>query len=277
MVYTVGWLGRQRLRGAVAWDYLRPVRRLAKGYSWAIGWPLIVRGFDYTMKGLGKAIDGVEWTAHAGVEVAKGTFAMTAKPISRTAWSRLVAIKRLALWDVPLAAASAVIRTPIAIAKSPLEMVRGVRDAIFGNKEEGTKSLVGNTKDILNSISQFKFLDALSSTRKAITDVILPPFARPLKQIFAPSYNLVNTAVGAELQTVSAIRKGITDDIPGGYRRIVNSGSVASAKMAEVHARRAAIRAAYEKEEEERKAALKAQVAEARGEGGGAAKGGGMG
>jgi hypothetical protein len=119
-------------------------------------------------------------------------------------------------------------------------------------------------------------MDTLRNTRKAVTDVLLPPITQPLKPILRPSYEWAGTALGAELQTVSTARRAITDVIPNGARRIMNAPAVASAKVAERRAQRAAIKAAAEQEVAERKAALKAQVAEAKGEGGGPAAAGGM-
>lgn len=212
------------------------------------------------MKGLGKAVDGVEWAGHAAVEGTKGALEMTVKPPARLAWSRLVSIKRFMV-DVPFASIGAAFRTPIALATSPRETIHGVREAIG--------SIPRNVTDIFNSIKQFKLWDAIKSTRRAITDVLLPPITRPAKSVLTPAYDLAKTIVQAEGQSVVAARRGI-DDVFGGWDRIKNAGTVASAEMAQIHQDRDILKAADDQEKAEKKASLKAAVAASRGESGGA-------
>ena len=257
--YMAGKLAEWKLKTLVAWDYLNPIRKAAKLYSWAFGWPLIVKGADLGMKGLGKVADGAEWSAHTALEGVKGTYEMTAKPLWMLGWSRMVAIKRM-LIDVPLATASAAIRTPIAIAKSPFEMVLGVRDAI--------KSVPQNAMEIFNAVRQFRLGDMLSHTRKAITDVLLPPITRPLTPVLAPAVNIAGTAFGAEWQTVSTARTAITEVIPGGFNRIRQAPATASAELAVIREERLARKMAVQKEREAKREALRAQIAEAKGEAG---------
>jgi len=257
MVYELNWLAKKQFQWKVFASYMRGPKKLLGMYSWAFGWPLIKKGFDYTVKGMNAAVDGIEWTGHTLKEGALGALQMTAAPLAMLAKSRLTTIKRF-LWDVPIATASAAIRMPIAIAKSPFEMVKGVRDAIV--------SVPNNVSEILNSVMELKIGDTLNNTRKAITDVLLPPITKPFAPILAPAGHLVSVAAGAELQTVSEARHAITNVIPTGARRVWNAPSTATGIMAEKQAEREAQKEVLEKEREEKKKALEAAIAENKGE-----------
>lgn len=262
MVYELNWLAKKQFQWKVFDSYMRGPKKFLGMYSWAFGWPLIKKGFDLTVKGMNAAVDGIEWTGHTLKEGALGALQMTASPLAKLAKSRLTTIKRF-LWDVPIATASAAIRMPIAMAKSPLEMVKGVRDAIV--------SVPHNVSEILNAVMELKLGDAMSNTRKAITDVLLPPITKPFVPILAPAGHLVSVAAGAELQTISEARDAITNVIPTGARRIWNAPATATGVMAAKQAEREAMKAALAKESEEKEKALEAAVAENKGE---ATKGG---
>ena len=238
-------------------SYFSPLKRAAKLYSWAFGWPLIVKGADLSMKGLEKGLDGTQWAGHAGVEAAKASYEMTAKPfVVIPAWASLVAIKRF-LVDLPIATFSAAIRTPIALATSPLHMVSGVRSAI--------SSIPKSYEALKNSISQFRIGEIMGNTRRAITDVLLPPVTIPGKAVLGPVYNMVNTALGAKLQILSRMREAVTEVIPGGWNRMKNAGNVASMKLAVNQQARFARRAEKAAEKQQRQEAIDAYIAESRG------------
>lgn len=262
----INWFAEKRLQAAVVWDYLRGPRKLARLYSWGFGWPLIEKGFDYTVKGMDAAVDGAYWLGQTATEVGKGALQMTASPLLMLAKSRLTMIKRM-LWDVPIATFSAAIRTPIALARSPLEMIRGVRDAIV--------SVPKNIGEIYNSVTELKLGETLNNTRKAITDVLFPPITRPLKPILAPAGHLIGTAAGAELQTVGVLGQIVTHTIPEGGQRIWHAGETASGRLAERRQHIEEAKAVLEKEKAEKEAALQAHIKSSRGEGGEGGGGGG--
>ncbi len=216
----VGWLAGKKMLLSVGWKYMLPLRKMARVYSWAFGYPLAAKGANLAMKGLGKVMYGGEWAAYTALKGAEGAAQMTVAPIAMLAHSRLVRLKRY-LWNVPISTVSAAIRTPIALATSPREMALGVRDAI--------KSVPRNAMEILNSVRQFRLMDTLHNTRKAVTDVLLPPIARPVKSVLSSAYKLASTIFGAEWQTVSTARRAVTEVIPDGARKIWHAP--ASAKV----------------------------------------------
>lgn len=262
----LNWFATKRLQASVFWDYMRPLRRVAKIYSWGLGWPLITRGADATMKLLGRGVDRVEWAGYVASESAQGAFQMTATPLGMLVKSRLEMVKNF-LWDVPIASFSAAIRTPIALAKSPFTMISGVRDAI--------KSVPGNVKEILNSVSQFKLMDTLKNTRKAVTDLFLPPFTKPAKSVLTPPAQLGGAVVKAHMLTPVAAYRAATEVIPEGFNRIKNSTATADAIMLEKARVRAAAKAVLETEKEANKEAWEAQKAESIGRAADGGKGGG--
>jgi len=246
----------KKLQARVFWDYMNPVRKGARMYSWLFGGPIMVKGAKLGYTGLEKAVEGAEWTKNTTIEGVKGLYETTISPFLMLAKSRLVMVKRF-LWDVPLATVSAAIRTPIALAKSPLEMARGVRDAI--------RSVPGNAKEVFNAVRNFRLGDAIGATRKAITDIILPPITKPLAPIVTPSAKVVGEAFDAEWQTVTTLREAIGERIPGGARRIWNAPKESSAMLARAKAERAARRAALLKERDEKDSQIQQAIAKERG------------
>lgn len=218
------------------------------------------------MKLLGRGVDRVEWAGYVASESAQGAFQMTATPLGMLVKSRLEMVKNF-LWDVPIASFSAAIRTPIALAKSPFTMISGVRDAI--------KSVPGNVKEILNSVSQFKLMDTLKNTRKAVTDLFLPPFTKPAKSVLTPPAQLGGAVVKAHMLTPVAAYRAATEVIPEGFNRIKNSTATADAIMLEKARVRAAAKAVLETEKEANKEAWEAQKAESIGRAADGGKGGG--
>lgn len=251
LVY-IGWLAQKKMVAAVGWEYMRPLRKVARVYSWAFGWPLITKGADLAMKGLDKTIHGAELAAHTALEGGKGVLQMTAEPIGRLVYSRLVALKRF-LVDVPIATVSAAIRTPIALAKSPLEMIRGVRSAI--------SSVPGNVGEIFNSIREFSLMDTLRNTRKAVTDVLLPPITMPVKPIFTPTYELGKTIFDANWQTVQTARSNLTQVVPNGARKVWNAPNAATVTVNAKRAERAAAQAVIDEEKKAKDDAWRTKVA----------------
>ncbi len=255
-MYEVGWVGRQKLRAAVAWDYMRPLRSASRMYSWAFGWPLITRGADATMRAGQWTVDRAEWAGRTAVEAGKGVFQMTASPLIQLGYSRLVAIKRT-LWDTGWDAFKAVIKTPIRLATSPLEAARGVRDAVQG--------VFTNGQELAKSLAQLKLRESVTSTRDMVGS-LLKPITRPARSVIAPTALALSTAFGAQWQTVSTARNAITNTIPQGFDRIRNAPQVAEAHMAEKRAIIAAKKAVLEQEKKEKADALKAKVAAEKGE-----------
>jgi len=243
-VHAGGWLAQKKMALSVGWEYMRPLRKMARIYSWAFGWPLVTKGAGLVMTGLRKAMYGGEVAAYTALEGTKGALQITVEPVARLAYSRLLAIKRF-LWDVPIKTVSAAIRTPIALATSPRETILGVRDAI--------KSVPRNAKEILNSVRQFRLFDTLSNTRKAITDVILPPITRPMKPILAPAYDLSKTIFHANWQTVETTRDNITKVVPDGARRIWNAPGTAKGIVDANQEKRLAKLAIKQQEKQEKK------------------------
>lgn len=213
-VYLLGWVKSVPSYGRLAWDKLRPVRKFSKVYSWTFGGPLIWKGAKYTWKGMEKAVDAAEIGMHTGIEAAKGSAKMIGGLPARTAYSRLVMLKRM-LWDVPAASFSAALRTPIAIAKSPLEAASGVRDAI--------KSIPGNLKEFYDNALNFRLGGMINSVRKGIKDVIYEPIARPIRPIIRPSADVIRQGIGAELQTIDQVRMAVRETIPSGYNQFRGS------------------------------------------------------
>lgn len=263
----MNWLATQKLRAAVAWDYMRPLRSGARMYSWAFGWPLITRGADATMRAGQWTVDRAEWAGRTAVEGAKGAFQMTVSPFIQLGYSRLVAMKRT-LWDTGWDAFKAVIKTPIRLATSPLEMARGVRDAVEGTFNSG--------KELTKSLFQLKLGDAVGHTRDALGS-LLKPITRPARSVIEPTAVALSTAFGAQWQTVSTARNAITNTIPQGFDRIRNAPQVAEAYMLEKRAIIAAKKAALEQEKLEHEEALKAKIAADKGEDGAPPSGGGAG
>ena len=249
-------LASMQLRGAVIWDYMMPLRRMARIYSWAFGWPLIVKGADYTMQGIRKVGDGIEWSGNVAKEAALGTTRALVAPPAMLAKSRLTMVKRM-LWDVPIATASACIRTPIALALSPFRMIQGVRAAIA--------SIPKNASELLHSVANLNVMDALKNTRKAITDVLLPPISKPLMPVLAPAGHLANVAIGANTQTIDEFVKGL-GVAREGFQQVWDGPAVASARLHESQAVAQTNREANAKEKAAKKAAMAAKVAEDKGE-----------
>ena len=252
----MNWFAKKKLEASIFFDYLRPVGKVLRWPLLPVTWPLKKMGqLSYT--GLKKSTEGVQWTAHATRESVAGVFKAGVSPWLMLAKSRLVTIKRF-LWDTPIAAMSAAIRTPIALAKSPLEMVRGVRDAI--------KSVPGNARSVINAVKNFHVMDTIKGTRDTIRDLILPPIARPIMPILKPPAKVIGTAAGAELQTLTTIRQALTETIPEGGRRIWQAPATASAILAakreELEMKKAVLKADKEKKRE----ALKAEIAKSKGE-----------
>ena len=250
-------------KSKLAWDYMRPLRTGARVYSWGFGWPLITRGADMGMRAGQKSVDSVEIGAYTAAEAAKGAGQMTVSPLAILIKSRLTTIKRF-MWDVPWASVGAAVRTPLAILKSPLEMFRGVEEAIG--------SIRGNVKELFNSVTQLKLMDTVRNIRNLVGDALLPPITRPVAPILQPAGNVASTAFEAEFQTVSRVRDIITEVIPGGWNRITNSHDTGKAIFAQKYAGRMARKAEAEKLKQEEKEAVEAQIRESRGK---AAPGGG--
>jgi hypothetical protein len=252
----MNFLTKAKLYSRIGWGYTKPFRSFMRYPLLPMTWP-IKKMASLGYKGLSKGVEGIEWTSHAVREGAKGVFKMGVSPFAMLAKSRLVTVKRF-LWDVPIATASAALRTPIAIAKSPLEMVKGVRDAVT--------SVPGNVKEVFNSVRHLQFADAARNTRKLVSDLVLPPVTRPIAPILSPGANVIGKAAGAELQTLTTLKQAVTETVPDGARRFWNAPHTASSIMAQVQAKRAMEKAALAADRAKKEEAWQAEVSKATGE-----------
>lgn len=267
-VVHLGWFAQKGLEARVFWRHILPLRRIGRIYSWAFGWPLIKKGAQYTMKGIHKLADAIEWSAYTIMEGTRGAVQATLEPLGSIAYSRPVAYKRT-LWDTGWASLKAAFKTPFRLLTSPREVALGVRDAVA--------SIPKNAGEMLNSIREFRLWDLVKNTRKAVTDVIFPPVTRPIKSVFEPAYEAVSTAFNAQYQTVEAIRRGAFETMPAGLRRMREAPATASAILAEKKKMRMAAKAILDQEKEAERAAREAQEKSAMGlETGGGKGGGGM-
>jgi len=257
------WLAEKSLSTRIALDYLKPIGKVARIPFLPVSWPL-KQAWNISYAGLSYGVNRAEWSTHVARESIKGLFQAGVSPWLMLAKSRLVTVKRF-LWDVPIATASAALRTPIALAKSPFEMVAGVRDAIFGNDERGTGSIFGNVKEIYNSITELNPKNIFDSTRKAITDVLLPPITRPLSPILTPIGNVLNVGIGAELQTGTTMMQAVTETIPEGLKRVWNAPDVATGIMDDITEQRNLLKEVRRTNKEKEREFYQKQVDEARG------------
>jgi len=251
-----GKLAEWKIKGAMAWDYMRPLRKLGRIYSWAFGWPAISKGIDYSMQLGGKVVDGIEWGAYTASEGLKGALQMVSAPPAMVAYSRPVAIKRM-LVDVPWATAGAAVKTPIAMMKAPFEFLGGVWDSIKKTRK--------NIGEVLGSVWDLDPMGVLKGTRQAITDVFVPPFQRGIMPVLAPAGQWIDTAGGAEAQTRTTIFRGAPQKFMEGLDRFWNAPSRATAIKAERDAIRQALREKNEKEKEANQKALEDAVKEGQG------------
>ncbi len=250
----VSYLEKGMAKTISFWDNFYYLRKALWYYSYSFGFPFLVKGLKYGWGGVKKSVDGIEWSGRALREGALGTAQMTVVPAGMLAWSRVRMVKRM-VWDVPIETVKTVVKTPIALATSPLELARGVRD--------GIKSIPGNAMEIYNAITGLRVMDTLKGTRKAVSDTLISPAFRPVKPIVAPFYSLVNTAAGAELQSLATLRTAVTETIPNGGRRVWNAPTTASEEMAEVTSIRTALR---EQERAKKRERWEAIMAKERGE-----------
>ncbi|MDH5596752.1 MAG: hypothetical protein OEY44_01500 [Candidatus Peregrinibacteria bacterium] len=234
---------------------LKPLRKIARLPFLPVTWPLKkVAQLGY--KGLEMGIDGTTWSGHTGAEAAKGAGQILLAPPAMLVKSRLVTMKRF-MWNVPLKLMSAAIRTPIALAKSPFRVVGGVREAI--------QSIPNNVGSFLNAARNFNLRDMMGATRDTIRDIIVPPIKNPLAPVLKPAGEVLDTAAGAELQTLTTIRQAITEVIPEGFERIKNSPNVGDAVVAENRIGRDLRKKAKEEEKKHKEDHYTTRIAEARG------------
>jgi len=246
---------------------LRVAADIAKDVGRIPGAP--VRALTLPVKGAAKlgyrgvkyAGDKGEWTYHAGKEGLTRGFNIAKAP----AWEPTKGIFHKA-WDyctkVPAKALAWPFKTVAALAKSPYELATGVRDAIFGNKNEAINSVFRNTVDMFNSMTSLKNIK--DSTRKAISDVFTP-FTRPTVSILAPSAALAGAVLTAEARPFIGLKRAFVDIIPVEWRALLDSSNHATAFMD----RKKAIQAARIAEADDKNAKLKeakqAQVDKERG------------
>lgn len=216
-------------------------------------------------KGIKMGYEGVKWgalkTEWAGRTLYQGgvgAVKATARPALTLGFSALRDVK-ICLWDLPLSVLKGMIRMPIALAKSPVELVRGVRDSI--------KSVPKNTMEFLQNLKQLEVRNSIKSLFKIPKDFILPPFTRPLAPVLAPAGNVVATAARSKLQYLFAI-KDSAHQVADGVRHVRNAPNIASQNMAVVTAARAEKKKKRLEEKEEEKKEAMSKLSEAKGKGG---------
>ena len=111
------------------------------------------KGVDLAYEGTVRAAHKVEWAGRTAFEAGKGLlWKSTTRPALTLGLSALRNVK-MCLWDLPISVVKGMIRFPIALAKSPLELVRGVRDSIV-SVPKNVSELYTNLKqlDVRNSV-----------------------------------------------------------------------------------------------------------------------------
>jgi hypothetical protein len=203
----------------------------AKGAKWS--YDRVQDGIYYGELGL-----------RTGGEALRGVGLATARPAITLALAPLRDIKMTNLWDLPVQVLKSAIKLPIAIAKSPLELVRGVRDSIT--------SVPRNLVDIWRSVTHLEVRNSIKNVLKLGRDIVLPPLARPLKPILVEPAKVISVATRAKLQYALAFKKAGEQVMDGG-RHIKGSYGIAKAKMAEVVAAREAQKKKWQEADEEQK------------------------
>jgi hypothetical protein len=223
------------------------------------------RGVKWGYKGAQSAAYGAEWAGRTVVEGAKGALDMTGRPLWTLATSAVRDVK-MCLWDLPFSILRGVIRLPIALAKSPIELVRGVRDSIV--------SIPKNARELYQNILQADVRGAVKTLLRTPKDIFVPPIARPLAPVLKPPAEVVSTGVRSKLQYLFAIKKA-GGEVVAGAKRIKNAPGAASTQMAAVTAARLEKKKKLEEEKKAEQTEDVKKVRELKVKGGGAKKGGG--
>lgn len=232
----------------MAWDVTKTTARIAsKPFKLALMTKPAGAVIGATWAGAKAGLNAVETAEYTAAEIAAGTFNATVAPMAIWGFSSLESmwIKfRYLSMDILKAA----VKTPIALAKSPLELARGVRDSIV--------SIPRNLAEVAGNIFKLNLKDTIASTRKFVKEAFLPPIVRPLAPVVAPTKTAVSTLVRSELVKLLAVKDGFKH-AAGGVKQVINSFGTARQKVALLNAERDL--RALEREKEKQEAAKKAE------------------
>jgi hypothetical protein len=218
------------------------------------------KGVKWGYEGTKYAAYQAEFAARTGIEAAKGlAWKSTTRPALTLGLSALRDVK-MCLWDLPISVLKGMIRFPIALARSPLELVRGVRDSIV--------SVPKNVSELYKNLTQLDVRKSISSLFKLPKDIIAPPIARPLGPMLAPAANVISTAARSKLQYLFAM-KDAGSQVVDGVKYIRNARQAAAAQMAAVTAERLERKKKAEEEKEMEKQENMQKVKELKGGKGG--------
>lgn len=187
--------------------------------SWVFGGPLIWKGAQLAGKGVRAGMDGLNWTFDLAAEEAKSIKDIALNSSYKVGGAYAEEKKRTLLWEVPKASLSALWRTPIAIAKSPINLIRGVRDGVKAN-----------VSDLYNNFTDFKPLATLNSTRKLVQDVMVNSVTYTAGPVIKPIANVGKEIGLAKWQWAKGTRDAIDETFKGG-RRAFNGPKVATEKL----------------------------------------------
>jgi hypothetical protein len=250
---TVPFKKKMRLKYLVAKDALSPLGTLGKWFYYMNGGFIITPAAKGAYEGLRWTTHQMEWAARTAREGVKGVWGMTGRPMFTLLTSVYNNLK-MNLVDIPVTIGKGIFTIPIAAAKSPFEMAKGVRD--------GIASIPRNAKDVLKSMWDFDGEKLVESTRKAITQPFTLPAAGVGRGLYgaiaepvSKTKDVVSTALRSKLQYILSVREA-ANDVGDGARTFVAAPTVARGEMDEVLAYRAKLREEKKKMEEEEKQAL---------------------
>ena len=233
-----------------AWSGTKFAARLAaKPFQLAAGTKLARGALGATVAGAKTGLNVVETAEYTTEEIVKGVGNATIVPLGIWGLSSLQSIW-IKLRYLSMDALKAAVKTPIAIAKSPLELIRGVRDSIV--------SIPKNLYALGGNLVKLHIKEAVGSTRKLVKEALLPPITRPLEGVVKPLVRVGSTAVRSELIKLLAVKQGAEHAV-GGVKQILNSYGTARHKVALNNADREykALQKQKEKEAEEKEAEKK--------------------
>lgn len=202
------------------------------------------RGIKWSYEGARYAAYQAEWAARTGIEAGKGlVWKSMARPALTLGYSAIRDVK-MCLWDLPISVLKGIIRFPVALARSPLELAYGVRDSIA--------SIPKNASELYRNLVQLDVRNSVRSLFKLPKDIIAPPIARPLGPMLAPPANVISTATRSKLQYLLAIRDA-GRQVKDGVNHIRNARQIAGVQMAAVTAARLERKRKAEEEKEAEK------------------------
>lgn len=177
---------------------------------------------------------------HTGKEGVKGVFGCTGRPFFT--WMLAVAKDlKMNLIDIPLTIAGSLWRIPIAIAKSPAELINGVR--------QGMRSIPKNLNELGQSIWDVRVFDMMRSSRNLVMDALVPPIQKPLEGILEDPAKVASLATRSKLQYVLGIKRSI-QQARDGVNHVIHVRDFGRASMMAADAKAAGKLAEKKKAEE---------------------------